>query len=104
MLSSSRDVILYAVALGALASPVFGRAVRVRDVTPGMPAAPNTIASCTFWHDNDGSLKCADIPAFYVFPLENFLYWVRATASSGRNAVTCRRPFWHRLDANIRFR
>ncbi|KLU92260.1 hypothetical protein MAPG_11206 [Magnaporthiopsis poae ATCC 64411] len=88
MFPSSRDVILHAVAFGALASPVFGRAVRARDVTPSMPAAPNTIATCTFWHDNDGSIDCADIPNFYVVPLENFLYWNPSLTASCENFQT----------------
>lgn len=88
MFPSPRDIILSAVVLGAvldLALQVSGRAVVPRDDKPGLPYDSNTIASCTYWHDNDGSIPCSQIPIFYAIKLADFLYWVRAVGHLSRD-------------------
>lgn len=57
----------------AIAAP---RALGVRDEAPGMPFDPDTISTCSWWWDNDGSIACSDMPAEWGMSLKNFLLWV----------------------------
>ncbi|KAH7122762.1 hypothetical protein B0J11DRAFT_464848 [Dendryphion nanum] len=46
-----------------------------RDEKPGFPTDPNTVRSCTWWYDNDGSIPCNDMPAAWAISLETFRRW-----------------------------
>jgi hypothetical protein len=50
---------------------------KIKDATPNYPFDPNTVASCTWWWDHDGSLSCEAMPREWGITLENFLKWVR---------------------------
>lgn len=66
---------------GVLALPpraVESGAMHIMDQTPNMPFDPNTIATCTWWWDNDGSISCKNMPAEWGISMDNFLAWVRA--------------------------
>ncbi|KAL4998532.1 hypothetical protein BDV10DRAFT_201217 [Aspergillus recurvatus] len=55
-----------------------------RDETPNFPYDPDTTSYCTWWWDNDGSIPCSDMPAFWGITLEEFLRWNPSiTASCG---------------------
>lgn len=44
---------------------------------PTLPPDSNTPTGCTWWRDNqEGSIPCSQIPAFYGVSLKDFLYWV----------------------------
>ncbi|KAK4195366.1 hypothetical protein QBC40DRAFT_259052 [Triangularia verruculosa] len=40
-----------------------------------MPYDPNTIAGCTWWHDNDGFISCDELLGFIGIPLDRFIIW-----------------------------
>lgn len=50
--------------------------VGIRDVDPQMPHDANTIADCSWWYDNDGSLSCSDMLSLYGVDPAAFSYWV----------------------------
>jgi hypothetical protein len=50
--------------------------MRLMDDSPNYPHDPNTVASCTWWWDNDGQIPCADMPFEWGISMENFLRWV----------------------------
>lgn len=41
-----------------------------------MPHDANTIADCSWWYDNDGSLSCSDMLSLYGVDPAAFSYWV----------------------------
>lgn len=51
--------------------------LRLRGDKPVFPPAPNTISTCSWWWDSDGSIPCAEMPAEWGISMENFLKWVR---------------------------
>ncbi|KAJ5185308.1 Peptidoglycan-binding Lysin subgroup [Penicillium cf. griseofulvum] len=72
MLSSN----LYLLATGLTLSTAFARPNVVRrDETPQLPHDPNTTPYCTWWADDDGSTKCADIPGYWGISMEDFVRW-----------------------------
>lgn len=48
------------------------------DETPNFPFDPNTVAPCTWWWDNDGSISCQNMPSEWGISLADFLRWVSA--------------------------
>lgn len=61
-------------------TPVFSNStgeMHVMDESPNFPSDPNTISTCTWWWDNDGSISCKNMPAEWGISMANFLAWVR---------------------------
>ncbi|KAH7041444.1 uncharacterized protein B0I36DRAFT_345046 [Microdochium trichocladiopsis] len=58
-----------------------------RDVKPGKDyqSDPNTISSCSFWYDNDGSLACDVLPPGFGITLEQFVAWNPSLTSACGN-------------------
>ncbi|KAH7010891.1 uncharacterized protein B0I36DRAFT_257223 [Microdochium trichocladiopsis] len=42
---------------------------------PQMPYDENTIAECTWWYDNDGSVTCTNLLRNWGVPVADFLFW-----------------------------
>lgn len=79
MISSTFVTTFLAIASLAIAAPR-GQAnissSRRRDPTPLYPIDPNTVKTCTWYWDNDGSIPCASMPFEWGITMENFLKWV----------------------------
>ncbi|KAJ5874552.1 uncharacterized protein N7529_002982 [Penicillium soppii] len=79
MLSSN----LYLLATGLTLSIAFARPNVVRrDETPQLPYDPNTTPYCTWWVDDDGSSKCADIPGYWAISMADFVRWNPSVGSN----------------------
>jgi hypothetical protein len=50
--------------------------VHIMGESPNFPTAPDTIATCRWWWDNDGSIACKKMPAEWGISMANFLAWV----------------------------
>ncbi|KLU90373.1 hypothetical protein MAPG_09335 [Magnaporthiopsis poae ATCC 64411] len=89
MSPKSQTLALSAFAVGAvllaLPAQVAGRVVVGRDAKPGLPSDPNTVASCSWWHDNDGSMSCSETVDFYALSLADFVYWNPSITASCAN-------------------
>lgn len=51
--------------------------MHIMDESPNFPSDPNTIVTCTWWWDNDGSISCQNMAAEWGISMANFLAWVR---------------------------
>ena len=49
---------------------------RARDTTPNLPFDPNTIKSCSYWWDTDGSFDCLEFLDFAAISLAELIRWV----------------------------
>lgn len=61
--------------------------VHIMDESPKFPPAPNTIATCKWWWDNDGSIPCGHMPGEWGISIKDFLAWVGY--SSRAHSATC---------------
>ncbi|KAH6693877.1 LysM domain-containing protein [Plectosphaerella plurivora] len=64
--------------------------LRLRGDKPVFPPAPNTVSTCSWWWDNDGSIPCGSMPAEWGITMENFLKWNPSITSSCGNFLNQR--------------
>ncbi|KAF9894401.1 hypothetical protein FE257_007904 [Aspergillus nanangensis] len=84
--SSSRLAGLLALSL--VLGGVEARPSLLRDASPNSPSDPNTIATCTWWWDNDGSIACKDMPFEWGISMEDFLRWNPSITAGCGNYLT----------------
>lgn len=75
-----------------VAHPPSTYGIQARDGKPSFPFDKDTISSCTFWYDNDGSMTCEDVISVFGVSMDNFVRWVRgpyASPTLGINGLTC---------------
>ncbi|KAH6679949.1 LysM domain-containing protein [Plectosphaerella plurivora] len=56
-----------------------------RSENPLFPYDPNTIKTCSYWFDNDGTIPCANMPGEWGITMENFLKWNPSITSACGN-------------------
>lgn len=80
MISSTLVSTLLAFTSVAIAAPrgldADRSSLKLRDEKPLFAFDANTIKTCTWWYDNDGTIPCAAMPGEWGITLENFLKWV----------------------------
>jgi hypothetical protein len=67
-------LVLAALSVEVVSSPS-ERLIR-RDEKPTLPYDPQTIASCTWWWDNQGDLSCSELADSFGVTVAQFVQWV----------------------------